>query len=141
MPWKPLGQWWMVALACFIASAWGCSGGDGRLAVSGTVTVDGKPLEAGAISFAPEPGSDANTAGGVVKQGKFDLPSSAGLKPGKYRVNVTAMRKTGRVVQDPMAGAIPEQVPIEFNETGSLSAVVQADNRPLEITLSTVKGQ
>jgi hypothetical protein len=111
------------------------------VAVSGTVTVDGKLLEAGAVSFSPEPGTRANTAGGVVTRGKFELPASTGLQPGKYRVKVMATRKTGRVVHDPMLGDIPEQLPVELNETGSLTVVVEADRGPIQISLTTVKRQ
>ena len=126
--------WWILgpALPLLAAVMCGCSGGNGRVAVSGTVTLDGNPLEAGAISFYPESGIAANSAGGIIKEGKFQLPAASGLKPGNYRVEVKATRKTGRVVHDPMAGDIPEQIPLTFNETGSLVVAIQADGQPVE---------
>src|SRR5439155_5234619 len=61
----------------------------GRHAISGTVNVDGVPLEKGRISFQPiekQPTSE----GGVITGGKFNIPREHGLVPGKYRVEVNA---------------------------------------------------
>ena len=101
----------------------GCSR-DGRMAASGTVTLDGKPLENGGITFQPAPGSDGHSAGGQIANGRFQLAANHGLKPGKYLVIVQAFKLTGRMVKDPQRGKVPEMVAVKFNEAGTIEATV-----------------
>jgi hypothetical protein len=54
----------------------GC-GGSAKVVVKGTVTLDGNPLEEGAINFFPADGS-GTTAGGVISGGNFSVPVPAG---------------------------------------------------------------
>ena len=104
----------------------GCSP-DGRMAVTGTVTLDGKPLDSGAISFRPGPGNTSNSSGGQIERGQFHLSANCGLYPGKYLVTVQAFKPTGRMVMDPQFGKkVSEQAAIEFNEAGKLEASVTA---------------
>lgn len=128
----------VVASVCAAATFMGCSGRDGRVTVSGTVTLDGKPLAVAAINFRPAPGNDANSAGGGVKNGNFTLPAESGLKPGEYLVNVLARKETGRMVFDPQRGEkIAETVPITIKENGSLKVTVAASDEPLQINLTS----
>src|SRR4051794_10320669 len=57
----------VAAVAASLLGLGGCGGTDGlpRQAVSGTVTVDGKPLKAGLITFMPS-GPDIPTQGGAT---------------------------------------------------------------------------
>jgi hypothetical protein len=61
----------------------------GRVAVSGTVKLDGEPLKQGVVSFEPLDGQDTRS-GAVVENGAFNVPREAGLKPGNYLVRVSA---------------------------------------------------
>ncbi len=64
----------------------GCGGTDGKLKVSGTVTLKGEPLDDGIIEFSsPEIRTGAN-----ITQGKYEVPPENGLKPGTYSVSITA---------------------------------------------------
>lgn len=79
---------WLVAIG-------GCGGGseDGlpRQAVSGKVTLDGKPLERGVISFTPDAQATSPvTGGGVIADGAYAIPREQGLTPGKYKVSINA---------------------------------------------------
>ncbi|MBN2295535.1 MAG: carboxypeptidase regulatory-like domain-containing protein [Pirellulales bacterium] len=105
----------------------GCSGGDGRKELSGTVTVDGQPLESGSINFRPTAGTKANSSGSTIVNGEFEIGADKGLPVGKYKVTVQAFKKSGRMVQDPQMGEIPETVPISFMEAGTLEAEITAD--------------
>ena len=83
-----------AGLALFIAVG-GCGAGSGdnlpRQAVSGKVTVDGKPMERGVISFTPDTqASNPVTGGGVIADGAYSIPREQGLTPGKYKVSITA---------------------------------------------------
>lgn len=55
--------------------------------MSGTVTLDGQPMEKGCISFTPED-DQAGTAGSDIEAGRFQIPQ---LKPGKYRVQIVGL--------------------------------------------------
>ncbi|MDY0166379.1 MAG: hypothetical protein RBS80_07535 [Thermoguttaceae bacterium] len=121
-----------------VAMVTGCSRGDGRQRVTGRVTLDGQPLPEGAINFRPAPGVSANSSGGPIKAGRFELPADRGLVPGRYLVTVTAMRETGRMVEDEQMGTIAETAPVVFKEAGSLEATVEAGQRTdFEFTLTT----
>ena len=69
----------------------GCGDGshDGKLAVSGTVKLVGEPIADGTIRFVPLE-SQGSPAGGPITNGKYDIPAQAGLKPGKYQVQITS---------------------------------------------------
>jgi len=111
---------WAVVLAGLL----GCSRNTNRLAVSGTVTIDGRPLASGLISFQALENTVSGT-GTAIEQGRYELPAQRGLLPGKYRVIIQGFRETGRVIKDPQIGKdIPEIVPIRFNNADALDVVV-----------------
>ena len=104
----------------------GCSSNN-RVAVSGDVTLDGKPLDGGAISFRPAPGNASSSSGGQIRQGRFQLTADRGLAPGKYLVTVQAFQPTGRTIKDGQSGQmVPEQAEVKYREVGKLEAVVAA---------------
>jgi hypothetical protein len=80
----------MPAMATMLA---GCgSSGSGLVPVSGTVTLEGKPLAGAQVSFAPAAGNKQGTPGTDITGGsgyyKVMHQGRAGLAPGKYRVVV-----------------------------------------------------
>lgn len=120
----------------------GCSSSD-RHSVSGDVTLDGKPMENGSISFRPVPGNDSNTAGGTISNGKFHLPANHGLKPGKYMVTIHAVELTGRKIEDPETGnLIAELGTIRFKNADHLDAEVTGNGAShLQYDLLSVSAQ
>ena len=129
---------WMVHLRWIIggcsllvglAGLSGCGSGDGRLAVSGTVTIDGEPLEGAAINFQPAAGTNGRSTGGPVQAGSFRVSTDQGLLPGTYLVTIIAMQKTGRMIEDPQKGRVPELVQVRFQELpGEVAAVAGRKN-------------
>lgn len=78
------------AALCLVAMV-GCSDPyAGRMEVSGSASLKGKPLPDGAIvTFIPQ--EDQGTEGqALFNGGKFTIPRPNGLKPGKYLVRLTA---------------------------------------------------
>ena len=80
-PLRPL----LVSTSLAMATvAVGCGGDDElpRQAVSGDVTLDGKPLEAGVIEFQPDAsqaqGEFATAVGAVIQDGSYRFPGSKG---------------------------------------------------------------
>jgi len=82
----------LVSLAMVLS---GC--GDGRVArvkVSGHVTVEGKPLQHGGISFKPVMGGRM-AGGGIADDGQYSTTmykENDGLPPGSYTVAVNAVQ-------------------------------------------------
>jgi hypothetical protein len=83
----------LLPAAVLAGLASGCGGG--LVAVSGTVTLDGRPADDGSVSFQPADGQGPS-AGGSVREGRFEV--SPGLTPGTYKVAVRAGLKTGRKI-------------------------------------------
>jgi hypothetical protein len=80
----------MVFICISAATLSGCGGAnDGRVPVSGEVKLSGQPLDRGSIELHPLTSSGVLT-GGMVKEGKFEIPAEEGPKPGKYQVRVFA---------------------------------------------------
>jgi hypothetical protein len=113
-----------------LAACAGC--GDPKVAVRGTVTVDGTPVELGAISFEPADGQGVAT-GGPITDGKYELTGNAAVAPGEKIVRIVGMRKTGRIVEaGPPApkGAMVEElvpcVPSHFSDKSRLRVEIVA---------------
>jgi hypothetical protein len=130
-----------IALILLLLALTGCSSDD-RMEAHGTVTLDGMPLESGAISFRPAPGSMGHSAGGQIAGGKFSIPADHGLRPGKYLVTIQSFRLTGRMVIDPPTGTkVPEQLLVTYNEAGELEATMVAGAAGrFDFTLTSVGG-
>jgi hypothetical protein len=112
-------------VVCLVVSVvWlgsGC-GGDplSRQAVSGTVSLNGTPVERGSINFHPVEQA-TTSAGAVIEAGKYQIPRDLGLPPGKYRVVINAPKPGtgGDVPSDGMPGepvaVAEEMIPPEWN--------------------------
>ena len=134
----------LVALGLLLALN-GC--GDragGRLAVQGAVTFDGQSLDGGSISFRPVAGTTGPTAGAKIVDGRFSIPTDKSLFAGKYRVEITATRKTGKQVKDPTFGAMVDQVaqylPGRYNRRSELTAEVRPGG-PNDFKFDLTSGQ
>ena len=116
---------WIALL--FIAS--GCSPENklGRQPVSGTITLNGEPLQRGSILFAP---TDPNSvsSGAEVSGGTFSIPPHQGLTSGTYAVRIYATDETAEQVEPALPGpginTQPERIPPEYNIKSKLSLEV-----------------
>lgn len=107
-PWPAI----VLSLCCILA---GCGdSGLRRAAVRGTVRVGEEPVEIGSITFVPIGENKGPTAGGVIENGKFDIPAERGPFVGENRVQIVGEKKTGRKIE--LRGApgmlVDEQVPV-----------------------------
>jgi hypothetical protein len=104
----------MRLMAICLAVVSGCQRGDpSRGAVSGRVTLDGQPVVQGSILFSPIDGTRGAATGGEIKDGQYRLAAAAGPAVGKNRVEVHAVRKTGKMIPKGLGGTgkmIEEQV-------------------------------
>jgi hypothetical protein len=114
----------------------GCAGGGGddkpREPVSGTVSMDGQPLPAGVILFAPAGGAGESLASatGKIENGQFSIPRDQGPVPGKYKVTIShtdepegrvkiELKKPGKKTSGPK-----ELIPAKYNAQTTLSAEI-----------------
>ncbi len=112
---KPLT---LALLACLLTTA-GCGDGIKRLAVSGTVLSDGKPVPLAELSFVSggtEPGPPRPQSGGRVEDGKFSLTREWGPIAGPQIARVVLLEAETPVVD--AASALP-QTAINYREVAS----------------------
>lgn len=88
---------WLAALGCLVVA--GC-GDSTRAMVSGTVTLDGQPLDVGTISFIPTGATKGPVAGATIIDGKYRIDPNKGAIIGTNRIVFTGMKKTGRKLVD-----------------------------------------
>lgn len=111
----------------------GC-GGSPRVAVEGTVSVNGRPLEEGAITLIPLAGTPGASAGARIVKGRFSMPAAKGPMPGRFRVEITAAGPTGRMVESDevpprMVPEFGQILPAKFNSKSELTAELPAGGR------------
>ena len=108
----------------------GCGGkGLNGVPVSGQVTLDGKPLADGSITFVPT--GQGITAGGKIVDAYYELSPKDGLVPGTYKVRINALESTGQTIVDPAGNIeIPEMreaILPRYNMRTELTAEVTVD--------------
>ena len=105
----------------------GCGDRNGGMRVWGEVTYDSKPVPEGSILLMPEAGQKAPTAGGLIKDGRYDMPAKKGPRAGvTYRVSIDGLEKTGKMIQHPL-GPYEETrqlIPPEYNTRSNLQITV-----------------
>jgi len=132
---RATGFAWLASLMVGAIALTGCDSGPST--VSGTVTVDGKPLENGAISFLPSAG-EGPTAGTSIKAGKY----TAEVPPGSKRVEITGYEVIGQEPaygdpNGPMKDKTKSVVPPKFNQQSTLTADIKPganDNLNFDLT-------
>ncbi|MGI9429561.1 MAG: hypothetical protein ACR2NM_12940 [Bythopirellula sp.] len=116
-------------VTCIVAiSLTGCEPTSGRESVAGIVSFAGQQLADGNILFRPI--GDGQTAGAKISQGKFKIPRDPGLLPGKYRVEIKAMRAVGKKYTDSESGEEVQDreqyIPARYNTRTELTCEVTA---------------
>jgi hypothetical protein len=131
-----------VCLATLVLAA-GCDKNvANRGAVRGAVTLDGQPLEEGSILFTPMEGTQGITTGGQIEKGRYQLANAIGPAVGWNRVEIQAMRKTGKMLQKPLGPPgemVPERqslVPARFNSESTLKAEIKTGDNVIDFPLS-----
>ncbi|VTR91762.1 Uncharacterized protein OS=Pirellula staleyi (strain ATCC 27377 / DSM 6068 / ICPB 4128) GN=Psta_1985 PE=4 SV=1 [Gemmata massiliana] len=105
-----------VLTSAFLA---GC-GGTPKAEVTGTVTLDGVPVENGIIQFYPAGGAGQSVGGGIEK-GKYKVEASVG----EMTVTINASKVVGKhkmfdTKESPEVDTLQELVPDEYNKTSTL---------------------
>ncbi len=135
-----------VTLAAALGVVIGCSSAEyERAAVSGQVTFQGEPVSEGSIVFFPVGDTKGVSAGADIVAGRYELAASEGPVVGTNRVEIQALRKTGRQipdlmgdVSDPNRPLIDEKVnvlPPQFNVDSQLTREIAAGENQLDFEL------
>ena len=89
----------MSACCCLAALLLaGCGGesaydGPERFAVSGTVSLDGAPLDYGTISFIPTDEAAQRVAGAEIEKGQYVIAAEFGPNAGEYKVAISSIKR------------------------------------------------
>lgn len=112
---------------CLLLTVVGC--GTKLPVVTGTVTLDGKPLADATVIFMPNDETHSPAQGITDASGIYTLEQeakTAGIQPGAYSVRVTTFQPRSQAV-DPPIPAVKERVPVRYNLKTELKANVEAD--------------
>jgi hypothetical protein len=122
----------------------GCGGGSaGRGAIRGAVKLDGKPLAKGSILFEPIQGTRGTVIGGPIEQGRYQFSAAVGPAIGWNRVEIRAMRYTGKMIPKPLAPPgqmIPQQVeaiPPRFNSESVLKVEIKPGDNTADFDVTS----
>lgn len=116
----------------------GCGGNPNLGKVTGSITLDGKPLPNAMVTFTP-------TSGGATSYGRSDSSGNysmmfnekeAGAWIGTNKVSIS----TGDVLPD-NSGVIPELVPAAYNQNTTLTAEVKSGSNSFDWELDSKKSK
>jgi hypothetical protein len=125
----------LVVLLIYALAVPGCESSNDA-DVSGTVTVDGTPVEVGSITFLPADGKSP-TAGGKIENGKYSVRVPLGTMKVAIRYPKAAGTKKLYNTPDSPIGTIWKEVlPARFNEKTELALEVKSgrNNKDWELT-------
>ena len=126
-----------VCGALLLTIAVGCGGKPAY--VSGVVSIDGKPLDQGTISFSPTTGG-MRAAGKILEDGSYEIRTnrSSGLEVGDYQVAVVSREA---IITSPDAPPTPGKffVPNRYGraKTSGLQYTVTKGSNQIDIDLSS----
>ncbi|MCH5373622.1 MAG: hypothetical protein JJ992_06570 [Planctomycetes bacterium] len=122
-----------VILSFVVLVVAGCGGGGVRLAeVSGTVTVDGKPVKGLEVAFDPQGEGAGSSLGYTQADGKYELFYAGGKKGaavGMHTVRVTAAETD--------EGPATIQIPAKYNTKSELTFDVAPGTNTYDIPITT----
>lgn len=127
-----------------IGSLAGCGGSDvPELGdVTGTVTLNGQPVEGALVEFIPAGGRPSS--GVTDESGVYTLsysPEVDGALPGRHSVSITTARaRQGGEGDQPLIEAKPETIPQAYNDETTLSVEVEPGSNTHDFTLEGERG-
>ena len=139
-------HWLQASLVCgLLCLAAGCGNSDVGL-VTGTIQLDGEPLEGAVITFYPvvEGSGRANSGGASYgrtdAEGKYELVynrSENGAEIGKHKVVITTLEEGG----GDYGPGTPEKLPKRYNLETELTAEVKSGRNTIDFLDLTSEGE
>ena len=131
-----------AAIVALLFGLAGCGSDNplGREAVSGKVTFNGLPLDAGSINFEPQQAGGV-ASGAVIAEGSYNIPAHQGLPPGRYLVRINASQSApAAIAQLPPGAPEPpgiERIPPDFNAQSQHFVEVGQDTNQFDFAIET----
>lgn len=129
-------------VAVLLVCAAGCGRNTGTVSIGGAVSYDGQPVASGTIIFMPVEGTQGPSTGSAIEAGRYQVPAQKGpLAGGRYKVEITALQKTGKTVPnmfDPNGQpleAVEQFVPECYNARSKLMVTVTAGANKADFSL------
>lgn len=121
-------------IAFLILGLLGCGGGNGidpqLQVISGTVTLDGAPLDQGSIQFySATPQANSMVSSTTIRMGQFHLEPKGGLPPGVYKAAINSVKSSpdpANATGDKMdsVGTAIELIPQKYNKDTELTCEI-----------------
>lgn len=86
----------LVAAGCLLPAGCGAQKGVPTEVIHGTVTVVGQTPETGRLRFVPIEGTRGPASTGQIVDGQYRIEARGGVPVGRHRVEVQALKKSGR---------------------------------------------
>ena len=133
--------WQLVILVGAVNLFLGCASGGLESQVNGTVTLDGKTVGPGTITFALKDASSNPATGAIEKDGSYQLKTArtAGLHPGTYQVSLTVFETAQGRPGERLYGASKMITPEKYSSTATsgLEYEVKPGSNTINIDLSS----
>jgi hypothetical protein len=124
---------WALLFVLSATAVSGCGPKSDRLEVSGAVTLNGAPLDAGSIRFSSLESEKKYSSGAMIQNGQYLVPQSHGLPPGKYHVEINAPDPKAPPIMvsakpgGPAIPVAPNRIPPEYNRDSKQTIDVTQD--------------
>ena len=107
--------------------------------LSGTVNLDGKPVESGAITLFPVDGTGPTT-GGEIKNGQYQVEAPLGM----MKVSLTAPKVVGQkkiydTPESPVMSITVEALPPRYNQQSELTVEIKSGVNKQDFDLQSAK--
>ena len=125
----------------------GCGGGEDwqSAEVTGTVTLDGRPIPEGHITFLPSGDTRGPSATTTITDGRYAM-IEGGPVVGTHRVEIRTPVKTGRKIPDlrpenrmkpdrPMIDEVVEAIPVTYNTKSTLTVEIRPGKNEMSFDL------
>ncbi|RCS53026.1 hypothetical protein DTL42_09440 [Bremerella cremea] len=126
----------LVILTACVALV-GCGPSDGMLNINGTITMDGKPVEAGSITITPVDGS-SKVGGGTFENGTFSTRAAPGEMAVQIRGHeiIQLPHPTKEQVERGLDTERREIIPAAYNNASKLRIDISPDNTTFDFALT-----
>lgn len=111
----------------------GCGSGDGnqKLAIKGSITLNGVPLKSGAITFIPM--EQGVSVGATIANGSYLVDTTDGASPGEYKVEIDSSQPSGNKVQSTVGETMEDEytniIPANYNRNSTLKVMLKSDSK------------
>ena len=117
-----------LLLTLITATLLGCSSSP-EIPIRGEITLDGQPVGGpGTIAFYAQPGTDSPHASAEFSDGKYEIPAERGPHAGKFRVEITWPKPTGKQIPSADPGILMDErveaIPDRYNKSSELQVEI-----------------